>query len=317
MNQTSIIVAAGLALAGVFSAAPAQAQNARSFVSGHGLDTNACTLAAPCRTFAAAFAVTNASGEIDVLDPAGYGTLTITKAISIQGHGFAGISVASGDAIDINAGATDKINLRGLLIDGVGTGGDGIVFNSGASLNVQDCLIRNFGGINKSRGILFQPTATSSLFVSDTVLADNRGPGIALHPVASSGTYTGVLEHVTVDNSGAVGLAIAGVSLTGTATLTVNIGNSVVANSTTNGIDARALSAAVAVVVRGSTIANSGGTGVLSVGPATTVLVSHSAITGNATGWAVQSSGTLSSYADNNIDDNAAGNTAPPSIPTK
>jgi hypothetical protein len=61
--------AVGLALAGVLSVAPAQAQNTRSFVSGHGLDTNACTLAAPCRTLAAAFAATNAGGEIDVLDP--------------------------------------------------------------------------------------------------------------------------------------------------------------------------------------------------------------------------------------------------------
>src|SRR5215472_4698311 len=232
---------------------PAQAQ--RVFVSAAGSDGNPCSFASPCRSFQHAHDIVAAHGEIDVLDPAGYGALTITKAISIQGHGFSGISAASGDAIDINAGASDKINLRGLLIDGVGTGGDGIVFNSGASLNVQECLIRNFGAITKSRGIVFQPTAASSLFVSDTVLADNRGPGIALHPVASSGAITGVLEHVAIDGSGAVGLAVAGVSLSGTATLTVTVGDSVVANSVTNGIDARTVSAAVAVLVSDSTIA--------------------------------------------------------------
>src|SRR5664279_393117 len=90
--------AVGLALAGTLSTAPAMAQNARSFVSPTGNDAAACTLAAPCRTFAAAFVLTNAGGEIAVLGTAGYGTLTINKAISIvNGGGFeAGIAVPSG-----------------------------------------------------------------------------------------------------------------------------------------------------------------------------------------------------------------------------
>ena len=117
--------AVGLALAGSLSAAPAQAQNARSFVSGHGSDAAACTLAAPCRTLAAAFAATNAGGEIDVLDPAGYGALTINKAISIvnDGVGTAGVlqTVAGQNAIQINAGSSDSVTLRGLTIDGLGT----------------------------------------------------------------------------------------------------------------------------------------------------------------------------------------------------
>src|SRR5450631_1958835 len=109
--------AVGLTFAGVLYAAPAQAQNARSFVSGHGSDAAACTLASPCRTLAAAFAVTNASGEIDVLDPAGYGALTINKAISIvnDGVGTAGVIVPSaGTGITINAGSSDAVSLRGL-----------------------------------------------------------------------------------------------------------------------------------------------------------------------------------------------------------
>src|ERR1700740_2887753 len=81
---------------------PAQAQ--RLFVSATGLDGNPCTFASPCRTFQHAHDVTGANGEIDVLDPAGYGSLTITKGISIQGHGFSGISVPSGGTgITINA----------------------------------------------------------------------------------------------------------------------------------------------------------------------------------------------------------------------
>jgi hypothetical protein len=124
---------------------PTQAQT-RVFVAAQGSDSNPCTFAAPCRTFQHAHDVVAANGEIDVLDPAGYGALTITKAISIQGHGFSGISAPSGNGITINAGASDKISLRGLLIDGVGTGANGIQFNTGAFLNVQESLIRNFGG---------------------------------------------------------------------------------------------------------------------------------------------------------------------------
>jgi hypothetical protein len=67
----------------------------RVFVSGHGSDTDACTPAAPCRTFQHAHDVVAANGEIDVLDPAGYGAVNITKAISIQGHGFAGGAVVA------------------------------------------------------------------------------------------------------------------------------------------------------------------------------------------------------------------------------
>jgi hypothetical protein len=118
---------------------PAQAQ--RVFVGATGTDANPCTFALPCRTFQHAHDVATANGEIDVLDPAGYGPLTITKAINIQGHGFSGISVASGGTgININAGATDKINLNGLLIDGAGVGALGISFNTGGSLSVNNCV---------------------------------------------------------------------------------------------------------------------------------------------------------------------------------
>src|SRR5215472_7009884 len=87
-------------------AAPAQAQ--RLFVSATGSDSNPCTFASPCRSFQHAHDVAAANGEIDVLDPAGYGPVTITKAISIQGHGFSGVTATTGNAININAGASDK-----------------------------------------------------------------------------------------------------------------------------------------------------------------------------------------------------------------
>src|SRR5262249_39951203 len=143
----------------------------RVFVSASGSDANLCSFASPCRSFQHAHDVVASGGEIDVLDPAGYGALTISKSISIQGHGFAGISASSGIAITIGAGPTAKINLRGLLIDGAGSGDTGIRFSSGASLNVQDCLIRNFAvnGQGTGYGIAFSPNASSNLAVSNTV----------------------------------------------------------------------------------------------------------------------------------------------------
>src|SRR5438034_6164872 len=101
MTRTTFTTVIGLvALAAILPAAPVRAQNVASFVSGHGVDSNPCTLAAPCRSFQRAHDMTNANGEIDVLDPAGYGSLTITKAISIvnDGIGTARVIAPSGGA---------------------------------------------------------------------------------------------------------------------------------------------------------------------------------------------------------------------------
>src|SRR5438067_1596700 len=131
MRQFGIIAAAA-ALAAL-GAVPAAAQSNRTFVSGNGDDSNPCTNNFPCRSFAYAITQTNAGGEITTMDAAGYGRVTITKAISItnDGAGEAGISVGSAVAgITITAGSTDVVNLRGLTLTGNGVGTDGISFTS-------------------------------------------------------------------------------------------------------------------------------------------------------------------------------------------
>src|SRR5262249_51846545 len=131
-----------LALLCALHVVPAQAQPARVFVAAQGSDVNPCTFALPCRTFQHAHDVVAANGEIDVLDPAGYGAVTITKTISIQGHGFSGVSVPSGGvAITIN-GASAVVNLNGVLIEGAGIGQTGVLFSSGSVLTVEHCVIR-------------------------------------------------------------------------------------------------------------------------------------------------------------------------------
>ena len=119
----------------------------RFWVSGHGTDSGACgPVSAPCLSFQRAHDNAAAGDEIDVLDPADYGTVVITKAISIinDGVGTAGVQVGSGNAVTINAGPGDAVHLRGLDIDGLGTADNGIVFNSGAGLAVVNCVVRHF-----------------------------------------------------------------------------------------------------------------------------------------------------------------------------
>jgi Right handed beta helix region len=222
--------AVGLALAGVLSSAPAQAQSVRTFVSPTGSDSAACSLTAPCRTFAAAYSLTTAGGEIAVLGTAGYGTLTINKAISIvNGGGFeAAIAVPSGGGVGITiaAGTMDAVSLRGLTIDGAGVGLTGIKFNSGASLTVENCVIRHMvgDGIN-----FFSSTAPSALTVSNTLVADNSSDGILLVP---TGSVAAVFNRVEVNNNNGSGIVVNGTASGGTNTINATVTDSVAAGNT-------------------------------------------------------------------------------------
>src|SRR5207342_3474349 len=147
-------------------------QASRTWVSGVGDDANPCSRTAPCKTFAGAISKTAAGGEIDALDPAGYGALTITKAITIDGGGgqVASVLVSGTNGIVVQAGATDVVTLRNLRINGInGTaagGLNGIRYLSGGALHVQDCNIFGF----TQDGINVATSANSALFVNNTFL---------------------------------------------------------------------------------------------------------------------------------------------------
>jgi hypothetical protein len=116
----------------------------RTFVASHGSDANPCSLALPCRTFAAAIAQTNASGEVIVLDSAGYGPVIIAQSVSIIAPAgiYAGITVSSGTGIVVNPG-TGRVVLSGLVVTGVG-GSTGIDFQSGDALRIERTTISGF-----------------------------------------------------------------------------------------------------------------------------------------------------------------------------
>jgi hypothetical protein len=298
----SIFITAALALAVTLPAVSAQAQAPRTFVSAAGSDSNPCSFAAPCRHFQAAVNATSAGGEVDALDPAGYGPIIISQAITIEGQGWSyAAPSASSPAITINA-VSGKVYIHGVSLNGVGITGTttGIQFNSGASLNIRDSVIRNF----TQNGINFTPNSASQISVSNTLISDNGGNGIQVF--AGSLLEHGVFSHVDLENNVQSGLSVTSAQGGGAV---VTISDSV---SSTNGtgISASGGTGTATVMVRNSTIANNVGDGLLasSSGISTGILVTRSTIMGNATGW----SGTVTSYDDNNIDSNGTANTAPP-----
>jgi hypothetical protein len=311
----------------VFQSMPAHAQATRTWVSGVGDDANPCSRTAPCKTFAGAISKTAARGEISVLDPGGFGAVTIPKSISIINYdsGEAGILAAGTNGVVINAAATDVVILRGLVIDG-GTaavpGLNGIRFIAGAALHVQDCIIKNFSGTAPNgHGILFAPSAgTSELYVSDTTLSNNgnaaaaSGAGIAIQPTGS-GSVRASISNVRVENNNRGILAD---SLTTTSNATkVSVTNSVVAGNTGFGISAQAAAAGgvpVSIMVSGSSIVNNAA-GIISSGTAATVRVGSSTIAGSTVdGLRITNGGILQSYKNNQVNDNAADGTPVPAV---
>jgi hypothetical protein len=260
----------------------------RTYVSGVGSDTNPCSAAYPCATFKAALAMTVAGGEVFVLNSADYGPVTINKAVTITSEGAAaGILATSGAGITISAGASDVVNLRGLAIDGANSGTVGIQFVSGKSLTIQKSFVRNF----TNSGISFAPSASATLFVSDTVVANNANNGIVV--ASGAGRVQGALSRVNASGNGVGILASgSGVSLAIADAVTSNNGYGIGASS-------------AAVTVRNLT-ASSNSVGIAADQPAAVVGVAQSTITGNNTGWQATNGAQVQSYGNNNVGGNAS-----------
>jgi hypothetical protein len=151
----------------------AQAQATRTWVSGVGDDANPCSRTAPCKTFAGAISKTAPAGEINALDPGGFGALTITKSVTIRSdHIEAGVLVSGTNGIVVSAGAADTVVLEGLDFEGLGTGLDGVRILAGARVYVIRCTIRHFSG----NGInMMSSTPGAQLVVKDSFIGFNSG----------------------------------------------------------------------------------------------------------------------------------------------
>src|SRR6266571_1644077 len=200
MRQAALSLAF-IALALPFlAAAPAQALDARTWVSGTGDDANPCSRTAPCRTFNAAISAAAAGGEVNCLDAGSFDSqVFISKAITISCEaGTAGVLASGGTGIFINAATTDVVTLRGFDIDGQGTGGAGVSIISAKSVHVENCTIRNFRNDSISAGIFFNSSVTIFLFVTNTVISDNYH-GILF--LSSAGFKVASLKNVTIAGS--------------------------------------------------------------------------------------------------------------------
>jgi hypothetical protein len=153
-------------------------QATRTWVSGVGDDANPCSRTAPCKTFAGAISKTAPGGEIDALDPGGFGALTITKAITLDGGGgqVASVLVSGTNGIVVAAGPNDVVILRNLRINGIGTGINGVRFLSGKDLNVENCFI--FGFTTNGIDIALNQATPASVHIINTVLKNNGGSGV-------------------------------------------------------------------------------------------------------------------------------------------
>src|SRR6266436_4740030 len=176
-----------------------QAQASRTWISGVGDDANPCSRTAPCKTFAGAISKTAAGGEIDALDPGGFGAVTITKAITLDGGGgqVASVLVAGTNGIVVQANAqTDVVILRNLRINGISQGLNGIQFLAGKNLNVENCFI--FGFTQNGINIALNQASPASVHVLNTVVKNNGGVGIR-----ATNAVTPAVQ-VVVDNSAVI-----------------------------------------------------------------------------------------------------------------
>jgi hypothetical protein len=308
MGRTSLSLGfAVISFAIVLQATSAHAQATRTWVSGVGDDANPCSRVAPCKTFAGAISKTAPSGEINCLDPGGFGAVTITKSITIDCSATFGSVLASlTNGININ-GAGITVNLRNLSVNGVGNGLIGINFISGNSLTLTNVNVMNFNA-GSAIGVLFAPnTANTILEVNNSVITSNgiapaTGGGIVVQPVAGGNAVVVISDSRLENNSDAVRAN----SASGGVTMTVR--ESTLANNRGSGINSIAGNASNLMVDR-ATISNNFQNGVVSSGGNSLVRINASAISGNATGVTSVAGGVLRSYKNNAINGNGVDGT--------
>jgi hypothetical protein len=285
----------------------------RTWVSAtSGSDSNPCTRAAPCLTFAGAVAQTAAGGVISCLDPGNFGAVTITKALTINCEETLGSGLVSGtDGIVVQAGAGDVVTLKGLEFEGVNSGLNAVRFLSGKELHMHKFQIRNF----TNSGIDIEPSNSTRVFLADGYISDCGvgGSGFAAILVkANSGANTSVsINHVLMeDNLNGVFTDGSG----GGGIVHVQVKDSVVSGSSNNGISISSAGPSSTADVVNNIIRYNGNTGAVVTGAAAALKLGGNTITDNATGVA-SSGGTLQSFKNNQITDNGVDGTPINAVP--
>jgi hypothetical protein len=317
-TNNKVLWLAGVAIVALGCASPASAQATRTWVSGVGDDVNPCSRTAPCKTFAGAISKTAAGGEINCLDPGGFGAVTIVKSMTISCPYTEGGALAGGNGIVVNAAATDVVVLRGLDIFGVNPPTNGVRFIAGGALHIEDSVIRRFNAVN-SRGISFQPSGASELFITDTTITDNgngaTGGGILIQPTGGLGSARVMLRNVRVHNNANDGIRIDTTGQTAPLGTSVVLEDSAfVGNAQGIAVNAQPGTTRAVVMVSHSTVANNSGTGLSADGGLVEIRVGNTTVHGNTTGVSINGGGIINTYGNNRLIGNGANGafTAPP-----
>jgi Right handed beta helix region len=299
-NKSKLLAVVGTTLAVFALSAPAHAQATRTFVSGVGNDADPCSRTAPCKTFAGAISKTFINGEIDCLDPGGFGALTITKSITLDCTGTYGSILASGSnglTINIPVSANDPfrtVRIRGLSINGTGSSGTigtrtglkGINILQALTVVIEDTVISDF----TLQGIVDARTTTGGkLIIRNSVIRNNTGAGIS---VAGAATNNASIENVHSINNG-FGVA------TGNGN-NVAIARSVFSGNTTAGVETDA----GGTVAMDNSLVSGNVTGLQNAGA---MVFSNSEISFNSTGIATSTT----SFGNNRIFGNTSAGTVP------
>ncbi len=299
MSDRKLVLTAVLLVSALFAGTAAHAQATRTWVSGVGDDANPCSRTAPCKTFAGAISKTAAKGEINTLDPGGFGAVTITKSISIESDSvMAGVLVSGTNGIIINALSTDVVTLRGLTIEGLGTGLNGIRILAAKEVHIEDCTIEGF----VNRGIIVENTAGNvNLYVRNTIIRNNVGASspagnsgaILLRPTAPA-SASALIEDSHLDQN------TFGLRVENNSRATMNNG-SASANSTF-GIHAITPGPNAASIVLENVTVSNNVTGVQAESSAfASVRLSNTMITANSVGLSSVTSGQLLSWGNNRV----------------
>lgn len=286
------------------------AQATRTWVSGVGDDVNPCSRTAPCKTWAGAISKTAAGGMINCIDPGGFGAVTITKSITISCKHVEGSALASGTTGVIINGAGIDVVLRGLDIDGspnTSPGLNGIRFLQGASLIIDDCVIRDFTGAGPNgNGILVNNTSlVAEIHIYNSSITGNgvgtTGAGIQIVPTGTGGARVTITNSILSNNT--VGFRADSGATTGTINVTMT--DTTAAGSSFHGLSVAGAGGPVRVMLDRVVSANNLGDGLRSVGANSLVRIGSSVVTGNnGTGLLVFSGGQIQSYGNNQVNSN-------------
>jgi hypothetical protein len=290
----TLFAAACLVVLALALPSSSSAQATRTWVSGVGDDANPCSRTAPCKTFAGAISKTAARGEINCLDAGGFGGVTITKSISIdcQGSWHAGVLVSGTNAIVVNAGTGDNINLRGLAVNGLGTGLHGIRVLQAKSVKIYNTKVFGF----TRNAIDFEPSGAVTVkgLVQNVDAYDNTGNGVVAAP-SSTGTAPVTVRKSSIYQNGC-GATATTFAMSGAFNFADNCGTAATfpggpfGRGTINAYD--------------SNFSENAFSGVYARGTQGTVRITRNEVTGNTNGLLSVDSGSIFSFGGNVVTQN-------------